>query len=113
MFAELIDHPRHAGYMYDIYGELLILHISQVFVRPRDSKHNAWHPDGARAVPFGAYAPELPLQVKIGYWLTDLPHPKMGNFVYMPGSHGPSTSSSTPRTRACQARKRCSSARGP
>ena len=87
LFAELIDHPRHVGYAYDVYGELLKLHISQVFVRPRDSKHNAWHPDGARAVPFGVFAPELPLQLKIGYWLTDLPDSKMGTFVYMPGSH--------------------------
>ena len=27
------------------------------------------------------------MQIKIGYWLTDLPEPKMGNFVCMPGSH--------------------------
>jgi len=87
LFAELIDHPRHVGYVYDIYGELLKLHISQAFVRPRDGTHNGWHPDGARAVPYGVFAPELPLQVKISYWLTDVPNPKMGNFVYMPNSH--------------------------
>ena len=33
-FAELIDHPRHIGFMYDVYGELLKLHISQFFLRP-------------------------------------------------------------------------------
>ncbi len=87
VFAELIDHPGHVGYVYDTYGELLKLHISQIFLRPHDGKHNAWHPDGARVVPYGVFAPELPLQVKISYWLTDLPHSKMGNFVYMPGSH--------------------------
>ncbi|MEZ4676845.1 MAG: hypothetical protein R2932_21735 [Caldilineaceae bacterium] len=27
------------------------------------------------------------MQIKVGYWLTDLSAPKMGNFVYMPGSH--------------------------
>lgn len=86
-FAALIDHPRHVGYAYDLYGELLKLHISQFFVRPRDSSHNAWHPDGARAVPYGVFCPDLPLQIKIGYWLTDLPRPRMGNFVCMPGSH--------------------------
>jgi hypothetical protein len=86
-FAELIDHPRHVGFAYDIYGELLKMHISQIFLRPRDSSHNAWHPDGARAVPYGVFVNELPLQIKISYWLTDLPESGMGNFVYMPGSH--------------------------
>lgn len=86
-FAELIDHPRHVGFGYDVYGELLKLHISQFFIRPRDSKHNMWHPDGARAVPYGVFAPELPIQIKVAYWLTDLPEAEMGNFVYLPGSH--------------------------
>ncbi|GIX07496.1 MAG: hypothetical protein KatS3mg115_1899 [Candidatus Poribacteria bacterium] len=86
-FTELIDHPRHVGYVYDVYGELLKLHLSQVFIRPKGGWHNMWHPDGARAVPYGVFSPELPLQIKVGYWLTDLPRPKMGNFVYMPGSH--------------------------
>ena len=85
--AEMIDHPRHVGYAYDIYGELLKLHISQIFMRPKRGSHNIWHPDGARGVPYGVFSPELPMQLKVGYWLTDLPEPKMGNFVYMPGSH--------------------------
>lgn len=85
--SELIDHPRHVGYAYDVYGELLKLHISQIFIRPRDSSYNAWHPDGARAVPYGVYCGDAPMQIKVGYWLTDTPRPKMGNFVYMPGSH--------------------------
>lgn len=86
-FAELIDHDRHVGFGYDVYGELLKLHISQIFMRPRDGSHNMWHPDGARAVPYGVFAPELPLQIKVSYWLTDLPEEEMGNFVCMPGSH--------------------------
>ena len=39
-FAELIDHPRHIGFMHDVYGELLKLHISQFFLRPRDTSRN-------------------------------------------------------------------------
>ena len=46
-----------------------------------------WHPDGARAVPYGVFAPEMPIQIKVSYWLTDLPEAEMGNFVCMPGSH--------------------------
>ena len=30
-FAALIDHPRHIGYAYDLFGELLKLHQSQFF----------------------------------------------------------------------------------
>ena len=34
LFANLIDPPRHIGYAYDLFGELLKLHQSQVFIRP-------------------------------------------------------------------------------
>ncbi|GAB4453855.1 MAG: hypothetical protein OHK0029_07480 [Armatimonadaceae bacterium] len=87
IFAELIDHPRHVGYVYDYYGELLKLHISQFFLRPHGGKHNMWHPDGARAVPYQVFAPELPCQIKVSYWLTDVEEPGMGNIVMLPGSH--------------------------
>ena len=87
-FTGLIDHPRHVGFAYDIFGEQLKLHISQFFIRPPGmTKRNLWHPDGARAVPYGVFSPRLPLQIKIGYWLTDLPEAKMGNLVVLPGSH--------------------------
>ena len=88
VLAELIDHPRHIGYAYDLFGEQLKLHISQFFIRPPGmTKRNLWHPDGARAVPYGVFSPRLPLQIKIGYWLTDLPKAHMGNLVVLPGSH--------------------------
>ena len=76
-FAALVDHPRHVGYAYDLFGELLKLHQSQFFIRPPGGeRYNIWHPDGARAVPYGTFSPELPLQIKIGFWLTDLPEAK-------------------------------------
>ena len=88
LFTDLIDHPRHVGFAYDIFGELLKLHQTQIFLRPpAGTQNNQWHPDGARAVPYGVFSPQLPLQIKIGYWLTDLPHEKMGNLVVLPGSH--------------------------
>jgi hypothetical protein len=86
LFSALIDHPRHVGFAYDFFGELLKLHISQFFVRPRGGWHNPWHPDGARAVPYGVFSPVLPMQIKFALWLTDLPEPRMGNLVVMPGS---------------------------
>ena len=86
--ANLIDHDRHIGYAYDIYGEQTKLQLSEMFLRARDDgRNNKWHPDGARALPYQVFSPMLPMQIKVGYWLTDLPHEEMGNFVYMPGSH--------------------------
>jgi hypothetical protein len=87
VFAELIDHPRHIGFAYDVYGELLKLHNSQAFIRPPGKSGTKWHNDGARAVPYAVYAPSLPLQLKVAYWLTDIPRPQMGNLVVCPGSH--------------------------
>ena len=84
----LIDHPRHVGYAYDIFGELLKLHETQLFLRePMQIQRNKWHPDGARVVPYGVFSPVLPLQIKVAYWLTDLPKADMGNLVVLPGSH--------------------------
>ena len=48
-FTALIDHPRHIGYAYDLFGELLKLHQSQFFIRPPGGeRYNIWHPEGAR-----------------------------------------------------------------
>ena len=84
----LIDLPRLVGYAYDLFGELRKLHQSQFFVRPPGGeRYNFWHPDGARAVPYTTFSPNLPLQIKMGFWLTDVPREKMGNLVVLPGSH--------------------------
>ena len=87
LFAGLIDHPRHVGLAYDLYGELLKLHLSEMFVRPPGGKTTEWHPDGARALPYRTFSPQLPLQVRVGYWLTDVIEPEQGALVVMPGSH--------------------------
>jgi ectoine hydroxylase-related dioxygenase (phytanoyl-CoA dioxygenase family) len=86
-FTALIDHPRHIGFAYDLYGELLKLHNSQAFIRPPGKSDTRWHNDGARTVPYAVYAPRLPMQLKVAYWLTDVPRPRMGNLVIYPRSH--------------------------
>ena len=85
--AELIDHDRHVGYVYDVFGEMLKLLRSDLRIRARGTERNAWHPDSPRALPYQVFSPELPLRMSVGYWLTDLPAARMGNFVYVPGSH--------------------------
>ena len=87
VLSELIDHPRHVGYGYDLYGELLKVQRSDVFVRPRNTNRSTWHPDSPRPTPYATFSPVLPLRLCIGYWLTDLPRTGMANFIYLPGSH--------------------------
>lgn len=84
---ELIDHERHIGFVYDIFGELTKLHISEAFIRPDCRGSNPWHVDGPRMVPFTTYSNVMPLTVRIGYNLTDTLHESMGNLVVLPGSH--------------------------
>ncbi|QLE70305.1 phytanoyl-CoA dioxygenase family protein [Streptomyces rectiverticillatus] len=87
-FAELIDGPAHVGYVYDVYGEMLKLLRSQSFKRePGRQMRVRWHFDGPRALPFEVFGGKAPLRIKVGYWLTALPHADMGNLVYIPGSH--------------------------
>src|SRR5438105_10108768 len=40
VLTELIDHPRHLGFAYDLYGELLKLHNSQCFLRQPGPSNN-------------------------------------------------------------------------
>jgi hypothetical protein len=88
-FRELIDHDRHIGFAYDLYGDQLQLVQSDLFIRPPFGVVNQWHIDGPRAVPFRVFSPHLPLKLRFGYWLTDVPRPQMANYVYLPGSHRP------------------------
>lgn len=86
VLEEVIDHPRHVGFVYDLFGEQLMLHGSEIFIRPGPcGPSNQWHPDGPRLVPYGVFA-DRPLQVKVSYWLTDVPRPGMANLVIRPGS---------------------------
>lgn len=86
---DLIDHNRHVGFPFDLYGHQLQLVQSDLFIRPPGGIVNHWHIDGPRALPYRVFSPDLPLKLRIGYWLTDVPRPKMGNYVYVPGSHLP------------------------
>ena len=101
VLSALIDHPRHVGYGYDLYGELLKLHRSDIFIRPRDYKDESmWHPDSPRPTPYAVFSTELPLRLCVGLWLTDLPHAGMGNFIYMPAVIETRNSTNTTLTRA-------------
>jgi hypothetical protein len=87
LLADLIDHDRHLGFAYDLYGEQVRLVQSDLFSRPRQGSISKWHIDGPRVLPYRVFSPVLPLKLRIGYWLTDLPDSGMGNLIYLPGSH--------------------------
>src|SRR5689334_9409369 len=88
-FASLIDHPAHLGLVYDLYGEMLKLQLSELFVRAPGSgaRPERWHIDGPRTLPYAVFAPGAPMQVKVGIWLTDVLHRGGGNLAFVPGSH--------------------------
>jgi Phytanoyl-CoA dioxygenase (PhyH) len=91
-FADLIDHNRHIGFAYDIFGEQLKLIQSELFYRPTGKSGQKWHIDGPRALPYAVFSGALPLKLRVTYWLTDLSSRGHGNFVYIPGSHLPTYS---------------------
>jgi hypothetical protein len=88
-FAGLIDHPAYVGFAYDLYGEMLKLQLSELFVRATGdgARPERWHIDGPRVLPYAAFAPGATMQVKIGIWITDVLRPDMGNLAFVPGSH--------------------------
>jgi ectoine hydroxylase-related dioxygenase (phytanoyl-CoA dioxygenase family) len=89
VFASLIDHPAYLGLVYDLYGEMLKLQLSELFVRSPGggASPERWHIDGPRVLPYAVFAPGAPMQVKVGIWLTDVLQPEMGNLAFVPGSH--------------------------
>jgi hypothetical protein len=88
-FASLIDHSAYVGFVYDLYGEMLKLQLSELFVRSSGdgARPERWHIDGPRVLPYAVFAPGAPMQVKVGIWLTDVLRPDMGNLAFVPGSH--------------------------
>src|SRR5260221_11378796 len=88
-FTDLIDHSAYVGLVYDLYGEMLKLQLSELFVRAPGggTRPERWHIDGPRVLPYAAFAPGAPMQVKVGVWITDMLHPDMGNLAFVPGSH--------------------------
>lgn len=89
----LLDHPTTFPLMVEILGWNIQLTTSHVFVRTPSPKVEAsfkaigWHCDGPNPG-FPAVHGTLPrLYAKIGYFLTDLSRPDMGNLRVVPGSH--------------------------
>jgi ectoine hydroxylase len=90
---ELIDWPTAFPLVAELMGPDLQLNTSHVMVRPPQPPETAasfkaidWHRDGCEQV-YAVQGTYPWIYTKIGYFLTDLSRPGMGNLRVVPGSH--------------------------
>ena len=88
-FLNLIDHPSHLGIVCELIGAAIQLSWAEGMVRPPSlTPANRWHKDGSKPYYFASVDRMTPLQwARIGFFLTDVDEPDMGNFTVIPGSH--------------------------
>ena len=88
-FLNLIDHPNHLGIVCELIGAAIQLSWTEAVVRPPSPKPaNRWHKDGSKPYYFPTVGRKTALQwARIGFFLTDVLQPDMGNFTVIPGSH--------------------------
>ena len=88
-FIDLLDHPCHTGFACELMGGAIHALATQLMVRPPNPKPpSRWHRDTMAPYGFPDIDDRIPLQqFRIGWFLTDLPAPDMGNFCVLPGSH--------------------------
>lgn len=88
-FVELIDHPAIFGIVLDLLGPYIQLSMAEAVVRPPNPEFKGYiHTDGGPAMQrIRVTETSRPLQLKIQYFLTDVPKPNSGNFTVVPGSH--------------------------
>jgi hypothetical protein len=92
-FFELIDQPTTFAKVCAILGWNIQLFHTQLIVTPpthpdAPAGAYAWHQDNNRMnLDFETSPPHPRVSVKVGYFLTDLPAPGMGNLCVAPGTH--------------------------
>lgn len=91
MFLNVIDCPETFPIVLQLMGPYIALTIAHGLTRPpigNNEYHMQLHVDGGQAMR-SIYVGEesMPLQIKVRYFLTDLPNEDMGNPVVIPGSH--------------------------
>ena len=89
IFVDMMDHPTTFQVVLELMGPYIGLGMSEVIVRPKDLKAKGrLHTDGGQAMrQIRVSEDSIPLQIKLQYFLTDVPEPNMGNFTLVPGSH--------------------------
>ena len=89
IFVGLMDHPVTFPIVLELMSPYIHLSMSEVLVRPTDPEGKGLlHTDGGQAMrQIRVSESSLPFQIKLQYFLTDLPEPDMGNFTLVPGGH--------------------------
>jgi len=86
----LMDHPNLFGVILDLMGPYIQIMGSQIYVRyPNDKSDNliGWHTDAGRSLAQIRVTPDsLPLNFKIQFFLTDIPHENCANFCLCPAA---------------------------
>jgi ectoine hydroxylase len=92
-FLELVDWPSTFPKAYGVLGWNIQLFHTQLIVTPPAPAGAApgaygWHQDNNRMnLDFETPPPHPRVSVKVGYFLSDLPEPGIGNLNVVPGSH--------------------------
>jgi hypothetical protein len=91
-YLDLVDLPTTFPKVWAILGWHIQLFHTQLLVTPpapSNAGHGAygWHQDNNRMNLDLETTPQPRVSVKVGYFLTDLPEPGMGNLCVVPGSH--------------------------
>lgn len=82
-FLPLIDHPPILELLVRLLGPCIQLLGSEVWIRPREAEAIPWHRDGGFLM---RHLHGL-VEVKVQYFLSDVPAPESGNLVFARGSH--------------------------
>ena len=88
-FSKLLDHPDTYPIARYLLGGFARIMSTEAIVRTAaDDDTVRWHEDGPNCPPYRSLATPAPTcQVKIGYFLNDVPAEDAGNLVVMPKSH--------------------------
>jgi ectoine hydroxylase len=91
-WLELVDLPATFAKVWGVLGWHIQLFHTQLIVTPPAPSGAVpgaygWHQDNNRMNLDLETTPQPRVSMKVGYFLTDLPHPGMGNLSVVPGSH--------------------------
>lgn len=87
LFLELLDWPKLMPYVHGFLGPMAHFHASDAIWETHGKNNPGWHMDGHEQG-YRNLRPSIPLlQLKIGYYLSDMSEPGQGNLMLVPGSH--------------------------
>ena len=88
LFRDLVDYPPVLSYVRGLLNETPHFHASDAFWEIESEENKpGWHIDGYGGG-YRSLRPQIPLlQLKIGYFLSDMSAPNQSNLTIVPGSH--------------------------